>query len=1409
MVATIFGLDRLPGNGIRISIEGAKSLRLEQDNFWFSIENRNSSGVAHALDAVSVKISRFLGKGIQKYIGKELFSNKDFNSPVQIWSKINDILTPEAMEYYKKERLLLLKIWDWYHSKNKGVSVSEQSVQDDFDPWASKAEEHFTNLGDLFNKWFDHNDPAIPLFIEKNQWNLRYRFGVLARAFEETSDYETLYDIFSKLSTEELQDLSLKSLKQFIDILLYEEEEYDKAEEILSRTQELFTYDAEEKYYYYRTQGWLNEAIEKYQISHSFYLKAHDSAKISGTWDRRFTESASYCIRSALCSENDIDEHFEMYLSKSQDFGERPAIHGLNIRFLKSLRLDVCKDEEVLESSIESLLEDSKLDYSPESTAIYYLQCARDIFEWGVGELNALGLKYAQKSLVIYQTFGRWRLMIEVLTLLAEKETNDFLKPAYEDQLKKAHLEDKKLDSILDLSTWRTDWNLEISDEKLLQNKLDLDDFYAASIQLNQTYNIQTLLPRRYIGQSSDWSLIHDYSGLWGRLYGLTKELKTWKDPVHYEENLTYHIALIREIYTEIGTPFAEAYALDRIALNPKLVGAKEYSRVIFRLNELLIEQGSHRLRYINLERIARTSMLKGMDEIAEELYVQIIKFWAEDYPQNALYTTQHFAKHLLDKGKTDQALSIISALKQKGIYSENQIIELNGLEGECYSKMEKEDCKKGVDLLSGVTQLIFDKKYINRKNMGRYGRVLSINLALLHRVGDEQAKSILLNSIEGSDFTLSDIYYHTIMVLEDDFEPSDLVALYLEKSVLDFKNEDDTRGFINLARLCKSLSDNDTPEFVIQSQNYLQLAIEKVNLFSITQALHMMSKKSYLFSSDDMQDLCSTTLDHMIKENCDLKQQAHYLFNKSRWYNFDDKRNYLNSAFEIFIQINDNGQASWCLQELYSEEPTLAEVKRKLIFDIQNDRIDGVISCFSPIQKLANSLDKDSAEEIIKLLDRFSENPKLEKKHPLKIRQIIIDISFVQKDYETVLKYLEKELKSFPERLRPVSVGQKWLEHWEKIAEHYDNSNIFELLDDFIVKLESYRRCKKTWSQTIKQAKELRKKLSKPVMNLHQIQNQIMAELKDNPQKAESLLRSLIKNQKKNLNLEKHLKSILSKAKGTHVEEILLLYFIDNSPQGISRERWLIRLLEHYQTTQLILGNLANASGLNKLSQQMQKEPIQMHRVLLKWVKNNFTTEQQTNLFGRLAFTNLEQRKFDIAIEYHKRLLMNPNTDEAQHALYVYRLALCEAGRDKLKEAKEWFYDYILLEENEINRNILRSNFGVFLLELGDLNGGVILTKLYEKDGEVVIVGKGDPLRIEGYSLIGNNEHSELQIKNSQLETITNQVERLSRALKNGNDVYVIILDEEKEVMELKLPALQPLKLNFHKMYQNDERFE
>ena len=97
----------------------------------------------------------------------------------------------------------------------------------------------------------------------------------------------------------------------------------------------------------------------------------------------------------------------------------------------------------------------------------------------------------------------------------------------------------------------------------------------------------------------------------------------------------------------------------------------------------------------------------------------------------------------------------------------------------------------------------------------------------------------------------------------------------------------------------------------------------------------------------------------------------------------------------------------------------------------------------------------------------------------------------------------------------------------------------------------------------------------------------------------------------------------------------------------------------------------------------------------------------------------------------------------------------------------------------------------------------------MYEKDGEVVIVGKGDPLRIEGYSLIGNNEHSELQIKNSQLETITNQVERLSRALKNGNNVYVIILDEKKEVIELKLPALQPLKLNFHKMYQNDERFE
>ena len=209
--------------------------------------------------------------------------------------------------------------------------------------------------------------------------------------------------------------------------------------------------------------------------------------------------------------------------------------------------------------------------------------------------------------------------------------------------------------------------------------------------------------------------------------------------------------------------------------------------------------------------------------------------------------------KSLLDRGKTDQALSIISVLKQKEIYSANQIIALNGLEGECYSKKEKEDYKKGVDLLSGVTQLIFDKKYINRKNMGSYSRVISIHLALLHRVGDEQAKRILLSSIEGSDFILSNIYYHTIMVLEEDFEPSDLATLYLEKAVLDFKNEEEILGFISLAKLCKSLSYNDIPEFVIQSQKYLQLAVEKINLFSITDALSLMSQKSSLFSSNDI----------------------------------------------------------------------------------------------------------------------------------------------------------------------------------------------------------------------------------------------------------------------------------------------------------------------------------------------------------------------------------------------------------------------------------------------------------------------------------------------------------------------------------------------------------------------------
>jgi uncharacterized protein (DUF927 family) len=92
-----------------------------------------------------------------------------------MWKKMNGRLSPEAMEYYDKERLLLVEIFDKYHSLSKGVSVSEKKIRENYDAWSIEAVEYFFKLGKIFEEWFDYNNDSILLFIEKDQWVLRYR----------------------------------------------------------------------------------------------------------------------------------------------------------------------------------------------------------------------------------------------------------------------------------------------------------------------------------------------------------------------------------------------------------------------------------------------------------------------------------------------------------------------------------------------------------------------------------------------------------------------------------------------------------------------------------------------------------------------------------------------------------------------------------------------------------------------------------------------------------------------------------------------------------------------------------------------------------------------------------------------------------------------------------------------------------------------------------------------------------------------------------------------------------------------------------------------------------------------------------------------------------------------------------
>ena len=1457
----VLQLHQLPPNGLEISKSDGLLLGKEQDLFWLSYESKNPSGVAHALDALTNKLTRFVAKGLDGVLdGEKFITHADSTTPNKMWRKISNLFTPEACaQHWEEGQTLLFEVYNKYHGLNKGVSVSETQHANNFDLFAKESIAYFFNLGKLFDQWFAHEHESYPLFIQKNQWDLRYRYGALARAFEETSDIPILLDIFSALSNEDLEYLSLKSLKLFIEKLM-EDEEFQKAKEILQRTQPLFEKDYEHKFGYHRSIANIHYSTKQYENAYLSAMEAFECTKKSGTWDARYTESVGFCLRSAICSQNDIGGLFDDYLIKSQEFNDQMSIYSLNLQVLKFLRSVTQRKEQRLNRKIQSLLSESKISYSPKHQAYYFFQCAKDIFEWGEKELTELGLEYARKSLVIYKEYGRFSIMENVLSLLIENETNEYIKPDYEDELNQTKRRLTELDGIIELPVEGDHWEWDdVDDDTLRKNRQDLENFYQASIKLNHTLNIEVLLRNTPVGKYSDWNIIHAYDGSWSKLYSLTGALKTFKEP-QYNKDLVDHVAHIEVLYQTIGTSFAETIALESLVKNPNFVHKDKYLPMLNRLNDLLSQQGSERLRHINLERIARLQLLNGDADFGKDLFRKIIEYWKKDYPQNALYSTENFVTSLLQKDDRETALEVILSLHEQDIYDLNQLIALSGLEALCYLKKGKQYWIKGIAVLKKVTPLILQKKYINTDNQGTYNQILSMHFGLLHLINEDEAKNALSASIQKSDFfDLSGVIQYSINKYIVDFvKPRELIPLMLEKAQIDFEEEEEEWGFNTLSNLCNLLLNSNSSEFMPQSENYLKLAMEKGNIEAVVHAVKIMRKVEWDFSAEHMQSSFLNTTNLIIEEYGSDMDKAYYWHAISVWYKNDKRETYLRQAFEIFDRLSVFGMASWCLSDLYKAETKSESIIIKLEYDVKHNLRRAVMKGSIPrIMKQMNNLDIKNSQKIILLLTELlvelkevemdKEEVKLDnriqhlfKKLCIHQGQLIQKLYIHQRNYEKVFDLLEEDFNLFSFEKKTWHLGQNWLKRFTSLAPHYEDKKMLELLNKFIGQLEHYHHENSTryWSLTLREAKKIHQKMSKstvksdtlPDENLYHFQKQIITESTGNPKKAKELLRVLIQKYEKHIHFEKHLKSLLNKAKNTEIEEIILKHFIANSEEKIEAQNWQKKLFNYYQNTQLTkkelemlteqvaLANTKNdieywlnifierilevslENQVNEIKQVMSNKSINKHKTMLKLIKSKITSELRYDLIVALANAYLVQEEFDVAIQYYKRLLISPNTSESQHALYVYRVALSEVGRNRLEEAKEWFFNHITVEENEETLSYLRSNFGIFLLEIGDQKGYDVLRNISKKEGQQTVFGKGHNLEIEENTLSGLPDKSRLEIEESQLHQLSKQVKKLSTAAVNRNDVYAIILNEENKVIDLKLPAYEPCELNFSK---------
>ena len=1432
----IYGIANIPSGGLAISDRDLAAFGEEQNNFWMSNEGGSTGGMAHALDALGMKIGRFYGKAVGIHLDANIFSNDDLTTAAKMWGALSRRFTPELVSKIEDQRLFLLEVFNRYHSANKGV---RDIPRDSYDSWTEKAEKDFFELGKVCRKWFDYDEKKALLFIEKSQWDLRKRHGAYAQIFENTTDYETLVDILEKFSPEELSSLSLRSLKEFITNLVREDEkeQLERAQNILYRSKPLFELDSEDEYFYNDTQGWIYYFQKNYETSYSYYHKSLEGSQKSGYWDRRHTTTMSMVIRTGIYSQKNIDEYFPQYKLKSQMFSEMIARKSLNNQFLYLLQSNLQETESTLESKIESLLEDSEFTYSPREKADYYLDCAEDIFDCGAQKSNEIALKVLRKSLALYQKYGRWNKMITVLTLLIENETNEFLKPTDRDNLNKAKQNDIELKMLLDLSFEKTGEVQGIASEQLLENKKMLEEFYDASVQLNQTVNIEALKNRFKTGTYKDWKIVNDYIGPWGILYTMANAVGRKRNPQHYGENEIDLVSQLDTIVGVIGTPFAEAYALEKIASNIRIIPDERQLNLLLRLNVLLREQGAERLRYINLERIAKRYLYSGQVQIGEDFFTEIIKHWKKNYPQNAIYSTENYAEILLNLNKVDKALMVISDFKSTREKDTSKLISLLGLEANCYSRKGEKYWQKGILLIDPIKDLILEKKFVHWRNREKYDSVLGNYLILLQLTEDWENKRELISRLGDSELSISDVYLEAIKISKSLKHLFSLTtALYLEKIEFDFNNKYQNYGFTTFVEFLEHLYRKDFTNFKFQCMRLLDLGIKYEDVDAILDALQQMKKSRRSFPSENIQQKCSNHGDNIVFKKGDLFEQAEYLRAKSSWYEYEEKSAFLNSAFQLLIQDTEIKEASRCLQELFSVPPQIPELIRKLRFDVEHNLPTGSNRVIVLLENQIPQIHEKDLEEILLLLEEFLQKTELTGGSRLKIAGIKLKILTQNNNFEQAYSHMKENFNNFPFDDEAWHLGQGFLSDWDVVANKFDEENILPMLNEFIHKLETVNKV--YWIDTALQAIELRKKYTIPEKSPFEVQTEIISELEQNPEKAVELLDTFIQNESDNPLLENHLKSILSKTKGTRIEEIILLRFIENTKDFKLLHTMTTRLVEYYRAIEMVdtsldfINQLVSSAETDKQRKvaleytiKMVKEvfaphelaekcfqillgkTLQLHRIFISIIKKSFNEKDINRIFNILACRFLETRKYLESELYYKQLLMNAETDGDHHALYVYRLALCQIGRTDASKAIQLFHEYIQLEEDETTHKALRNNMGVLFIETGNENGYRVLSQLSNANEGKTLVGKGDTLAIKDEYLLGAHDNHKLKINLSKRDSIFAQIESYSNSInrRDGNDIYILILDENDTVIDVKLPAIQPLKLNFTRMYSNE----